>query len=66
MNKKQIETIAEKYVNFTLETNNYTSPALNTGMIEFPMEGLILIHEKKGRDVFLQTKDIRVITGVRL
>ena len=65
MNKKQIETIAEKYVNFTLETNNFKSKPLNKDNIEFPLEGLILIHESR-KDVFLQVKDIKKIEGVRL
>ena len=64
MNKKQIETIAEQYVTFQIETNNYKSGMLNKNKIDFPMEGLIVIHEE--RDVFIQIKDVRVIRGVRL
>lgn len=64
MNKKQIETIVNEYITFTIETNNYKSGVLNSGKIEFPLEGLILIHDEK--DVFIQIKDVKVIRGVKL
>ena len=65
MNKKQIETIAEKYVTFRLETNTFKSGELNMDMISFPVEGLIMIRSGS-RDVYLQLKDIKIIRGLRL
>ena len=65
MNKKQIETIGKEYVNIQIETNNYKSDMLNMNQIDFPMEGLVVIHEDK-KDVFIQIKDIRLVRGVRL
>lgn len=64
MNKKQIETIIKDLVTFTIETPNYKSGILNSGKIEFPMEGLILIHDDK--EVYLEVKSIRIIRGVKL
>ena len=64
MNKKQIETIAKQYVTFTIETNLYKSPPLNSDKIGFVFDGVMVIKEEK--DVFIQTKDVRVIRGVRL
>ena len=64
MNKKQIEAIAERYVTFTIETNNYKSEPLNKDKIDFPYDGVILIRESK--DVFIQIKDVKIIRGVRL
>ncbi len=64
MNKRQIEVIAKKYVNFIIETNLYKSPPLNENKIDFAFDGVILIKEEK--DVFIQIKDIKIIRGVRL
>ena len=64
MNKNQIETIAEKYVTFEVETNNFRSGALNMDKISFPVEGLMLI--SSDRDTYIQLKDIKIIRGVRL
>ena len=64
MNKKQIETIAEQYVTFTIETNLYKSPPLNKDKIEFAFDGVMVVKEEK--DVFIQIKDIRIVRGDRL
>jgi hypothetical protein len=64
MNKKQIESVAEQYLNFIIETPLYTSRALNTNEIEFFSEGLLKIKGKMESDVFIQTKDIKIIRGV--
>ena len=64
MNKKQIETIGNKYVTFEIETNNFKSEPLNMDKIEFVYENLILIREGK-KDVFIQMKDVKIIRGVR-
>ena len=53
MNKKQIETIAKQYVTFTIETNLYKSPPLNSDKIGFVFDGVMVIKEEK--DVFIQT-----------
>ena len=64
MNKKQIETIVKGLVTFTIETPNYRSGVLNSSKIEFPVEGLMLIHDDK--ETYIETKAVKIIRGVRL
>ena len=67
MNKKQVTTVAEQYLNFIIETPLYTSRALNASEIEFFGEALLKIKGKMNDpDVFIQTKDIKIIRGVGL
>ena len=65
MNKKQITTVGEDYINFIIITPLYTSRTLNMDDIEFISDGFLKIKGKQvDHDVFLQTKDIKIIRGV--
>lgn len=67
MNKKQITSIADRYINFIIETPLYTSRTLNSTEIEFNSEAVLKIKGKMNDpDVFIQTKDIKIIRGVGL
>lgn len=64
MNKKQIETVAKQYLNFTIVTPLFESRRLNLSEIEFVSDGLVKVKGKMNDgDVFIQTKDIKIIRG---
>lgn len=67
MNKKQILDIVGKYVNFTIRTPIYESEVLSSNQIEFVNDSVIRISSKNGikqPDVYIQTKDVKIIIGV--
>lgn len=67
MNKRQIETIADSYLNIIIQTPYFTSRKVNKNDLEFFTEGLLKIKGKlNDGDVFIQTKDIKQINGVEL
>ncbi len=65
MNKKEIEDICNGYVTFRIKTNNYESGTLNTDMLEFVKDNILIIKEGKHETV-IQVKDIRLIRGTLL
>lgn len=65
MNKKQVQDIISKYINFEISTPLYDSRRLNESEIEFVSEGLLMVKGKMNDpDVFIQTKDIKIIRGI--
>lgn len=65
MNKKQIQDIISKYINFEIRTPLFDSRRLNENEIEFVSEGLLMIKGKMNDpDVFIQTKDIKIVKGI--
>lgn len=65
MNKKQVQDIISQYINFEIRTPLFDSRRLNADEIEFVSEGILKINGKMNNpDVFIQTKDIKLIRGV--
>ena len=65
MNKKQVQEIVSKYINFEIITPLFESRRLNENEIEFVSEGLLKVKGKMNDpDVFIQTKDIKIIRGI--
>ena len=65
MNKKQVVDICKEHILFQIITNKYTSPKLNMDKIDFIGDNIIKITHSSTLDVYLQTKDIIMIEGVR-
>ena len=65
MNKKQIQDIAKECITFVIITPKYESPSLNLDKIDFIGDAILKITQDSRTDMYIQTKDIIAIKGVR-